>query len=261
MPTRLKSLLKPVVRGVAWPLGWLGLDLRRMATLRFLPRYWFDRTAFVRAGGHITRSQAVLVDFDTSSGNASGHYFHQDLLVARLVHAAAPRRHLDVGSRVDGFVAHVASFREIEVFDIRQQPAPAHPQICFVRADLMQLDARLEGCCDSVSCLHALEHFGLGRYGDPIDPQGHRRGFESLYRLLEPGGTLYLSLPIGRPGVHFNAHRVFDPAEPLEWAAGRLALAQFHFVDDRGELHRERRVEDALGLRYGCGIYVLRKSV
>jgi len=259
MPIHLRSLLRPVVRGLAWPLGWLGLDLRRAATLRFLPRYWSDRIAFVRAGGRITRSQAVLGDFAASSGTASGHYFHQDLLVARLIHAAAPRRHVDVGSRVDGFVAHVASFREIEVFDIRPQPAPAHPQIRFVQADLMQLDGGLEGCCDSVSCLHALEHFGLGRYGDPIDPQGHRRGFESLHRMLEPGGTLYLSFPIGQPGVHFNAHRVFDPEQPLEWAAERLVLAQFHFVDDRGELHRDRRIEDARGLRYGCGIYVLRK--
>ena len=96
MQIDLRSLLKPVVRGVAWPLGWLGLDLRRVATLRFLPRYWSDRIVFVRAGGRITRSQSVLVDFAASSGTASGHYFHQDLLVARLVQAAAPRRLVDV---------------------------------------------------------------------------------------------------------------------------------------------------------------------
>jgi hypothetical protein len=33
-----------------------------------------------------------------------------------------------------------------------------------------------DGYCDSLSCLHALEHFGLGRYGDPIDPRGHEKG-------------------------------------------------------------------------------------
>ena len=65
------------------------------------------------------------------AGAASGHYFHQDLLVARDVFARNPTRHIDVGSRVDGFVAHVASFREIEVVDIR--PLPPFKESSFWR--------------------------------------------------------------------------------------------------------------------------------
>jgi hypothetical protein len=40
---------------------------------------------------------------------------------------------------------------------------------------------------DSISCLHALEHFGLGRYGDRLDPNGHETGFLKLLDMLKPG--------------------------------------------------------------------------
>jgi SAM-dependent methyltransferase len=252
--------LKPLLRAVAAPMLALGFDPRRALTLRHLPRYWAERAAFKRAGGRIRARYAVLEDYSQQAGSASGHYFHQDLLVARLIHEAAPRRHIDVGSRIDGFVAHVASFREVEVIDIRPMPAFSHPQIRFVQGNLMQLDDALAGSCDSLSCLHALEHFGLGRYGDPIDPEGHLKGFANLHRMLQPGGRLYLAFPIGAAGVYFNAHRVFTPEEPLAWGAGRFELEAFHFVDDAGDLHRDRRPADASGLRYGCGIYVLRKT-
>jgi hypothetical protein len=69
----------------------------------------------------------------------------------------------------------------------------------------------LEGYCDSLSCLHALEHFGLGRYGDPIDPSGFERGLCNMASLLTKGGIFYLSVPIGIDRVEFNANRVFDP--------------------------------------------------
>ena len=59
------------------------------------------------------RAFPCLRDRYEAGGVASGHYFHQDLLVAQWLNAANPQRHIDVGSRVDGFVAHVAAFREI----------------------------------------------------------------------------------------------------------------------------------------------------
>ena len=60
-----------------------------------------------------------LHDRYEEGGATKSEYFWQDLLVARAIHAAKPVKHVDIGSRVDGFVAHVASFREIEVFDVQ----------------------------------------------------------------------------------------------------------------------------------------------
>jgi hypothetical protein len=155
-----------------------------------------------------------LHDRYEESGATKSEYFWQDLLVARAVHAANPGTHVDIGSRVDGFVTHVASFREIEVFDVRPV-STAVPGVVFRRADLMDLASvpitMGGGYCDSLSCLHAFEHFGLGRYGDPVNPQGYQRGIANMAQLLQPGGTFYLSTPIGQERVEFNANWVFDP--------------------------------------------------
>ena len=204
-----------------------------------------------------------LRDAGDVGGTASGHYFHQDLHVAQRVFALKPEKHIDVGSRVDGFVAHVASFRTIDVLDIRPIRSNGVSAIQFRQADLMQLPEDLRGSTDSVSCLHALEHFGLGRYGDPIDPAGYVKGFRSLEAMLKPDGRLHLSVPVGRQRIEFNAHRIFDPNTVLSLAGPKLTCEMFSFVDDRGDFHRNVGASDAIlrgvaQLNYGCGIFEFR---
>ena len=82
---------------------------------RYLWKFYEDKKQWLDQGGKITRSARILSDYADSAGTVKGHYFHQDLLVARLIHEHNPKRHIDIASRIDGFVAHVASFREIEV--------------------------------------------------------------------------------------------------------------------------------------------------
>jgi Caenorhabditis protein of unknown function, DUF268 len=196
-------------------------------------------------------------------GVAKGDYFHQDLLVAQRIFARKPTTHVDVGSRIDGFVAHVAAFRAIEVFDIR--PIISQPvNITFKQANLMALPEGLCDYCDSLSCLHALEHFGLGRYGDPVDIDGYSKGFESLSKMLKSGGILYLSLPIGRERIEFNAHRVFSISTILNLSTKNFKLVKFSYVDDQGDLHAEvnlteKNISDSFRLNYGCGIFELQK--
>jgi len=222
-------------------------------------KYRADKKAFINAGGSIKLDHPIYDDFYKQAGTANGHYFHQDLLIAGFIHEAKPIRHMDVGSSIEGFVSHVASFRNIEIIDIRPLKITAHPQITFTQGNLMSLDSSLIEVCDSLSCLHALEHFGLGRYGDPIDPQGHIKGFSNLHKMLKPGGMLYISFPVGEKGVHFNAHRVFDPKEILGWSANKFSLERFDFVDDAGDLHKNIAIDQAPRSQYGCGIYTLKK--
>ena len=220
-----------------------------------------------RAAGspyRIRFSMPCLGDRYQPSGSASGHYFFQDFLVARRIFERKPERHVDVGSRIDGFVAHVAAFREIEVFDIRPLAVPI-PSIVFRQNDLMNPQEKLKNYCDSLSCLHAIEHFGLGRYGDPIDLFGHVKGFHSLIDILKPGGTLYLSVPIGPECVNFNACRVLSIGSVIKLAESRLDLADFSYIDDAGSLHENVRLSPELlasecGCQYGCGIFEFRKK-
>jgi len=246
------------------PLLTLGINPLAIISLRFLPRYLSDLAKFKKAGGSIARSLPVLGEFTAQAGTAKGHYFHQDLLVATYIFEAKPTRHIDIGSRIDGFVAHVASFREIEVLDVRELQQAGHENIKFIQADLMIDDASRHEIADSVSCLHAIEHFGLGRYGDAIDPNGHRAGFENIVKVLKDAGTLYISFPIGTATrVHFNAHRVFHPREIFTWVGqDMLELIRFDFVDDSGRLHKKFPLMDRTPfVTYGCGIYTFRKHI
>jgi hypothetical protein len=244
-----------------------GLDLERTArSLQGLPAYLRDLhvlRAREAAGFPIRRLYPCLGDRFEAAGTVSEHYFYQDWWVARRIFERAPRRHVDVGSRIDGFVAQVAAFREIEVFDLRPLALDV-PTIHFRQVDLMQRHPELDGCCDSLSSLHAIEHFGLGRYGDAIDPRGHERGLAGLHHLLEPGGRLYLSVPIGEQRIEYNAHRVFSVRTLLELVAGRFRVEAFSFVDDANRFHPEvglapSEVERDFGCHYGCGILELVK--
>jgi len=195
-----------------------GIDFRKMLrSLCSLPRYVRDLNRF--RSGYAGRIELLpcLHDWHQEGAATKMEYFWQDLLVARRISRAKPAKHVDVGSLVDGFVAHVASFREIEVFDVRPISTQI-PGVTFRQADLMQPVPGMTDCCDSLSCLHALEHFGLGRYGDPIDPRGFERGFANMAALLKSDGVFYLSVPVGIDRVVFNAHRVFDPRTIIKLA-------------------------------------------
>jgi hypothetical protein len=206
----------------------------------------------------------ILTDVYAGGGVASGHYFHQDLLVAQRVYRRAPDRHVDFGSRVDGFVAHLASFREVTFVDLRSIQSSVE-NITFLVGDITDPDRDLIGPADSVSCLHVIEHVGLGRYGDTLDPRGHEKALDALTDETSTGGVLYVSTPIARQRIAFNAHRIFDPRFVPEHLSERFELEAFHYVDDAGDLHRDASLTDEYPtlqeMTYGCGIYELRKTV
>lgn len=228
----------------------------------YLPRFIREYNLFKKTG-HITHIWPILNDYRDHAGTANGHYFHQDLLVASFIYQKQPIRHIDIGSRIDGFVAHVASFRKIEIIDVRPLPSCGHENITFFQNDFMQPQDKFKAITDSISCLHAIEHFGLGRYNDTIDPMGHIKGFHNLLHLLQPNGYLYISFPISSQNeVHFNAHRTFHPKEIFNWipSSSHLTLKRFDFVNDKGHLYQNISLEEIpTTLNFGCGIYSFQK--
>ena len=212
----------------------------------------------------IKKNFPCLYDIQDNAGTLSGDYFHQDLLVAQAIYKANPVKHVDIGSRTDGFVAHVASYREIEIFDIRSVENKIS-NIKFVQLDFMSDNIQYQEYTDSISSLHAIEHFGLGRYGDPLDVNGHIKGLDNIYKMLKPGGIFYFSVPIGKQRIEFNAHRVFGIPYILDYIKDKYTLNSFSYVDDSGELHKEIEITpeviDKCGkLNFGCGIFTLQKK-
>jgi hypothetical protein len=244
------------LRSVIALLGIFPVHIKRIMLIK---RYLGERYTFQKMGGLVSLIAPITDEYGELAGTARGHYFHQDLLVAQFIYKANPRRHIDVGSRIDGFVAHVASFRKIEIYDIRALNNCGYSNIEFKQADLMLRSN--SNVTDSLSCLHAIEHFGLGRYGDSINPNGHIEGLHSLIEMLQPGGILYISFPIGKTNqVHFNAQRVFHPKDIISWVPDRLTLIRFDYVDDNGEIQKNfDLLNSELVVTYGCGIYTFRK--
>lgn len=197
-----------------------GFDpIRLIRALRFFPRYTREFILF-QWMNRKWRNLSILPtlnDYNDSAGSASGHYFWQDLITAQWIFAAKPNHHLDIASRIDGFVAHVATFMPVEVLDIRKLSSEI-PNVTFRQANLQDPTALNEEKFESVSCLHAIEHFGLGRYGDKIEVDGHISGLQNIASLVAPGGRLYLSFPTGTIKTEFNAQRILPPT----WATDLL---------------------------------------
>lgn len=129
----------------------------------------------------------ILFEKYDAAGDARGHYFAQDVWAARKIYKRNPKRHIDIGSEVRGFLTSLMAFREeVEAIDIR--PLRSSVQgLTFIQDDATQLSQFKDNSLESISTLHAAEHFGLGRYGDPIDPSAHIKFTQALKRVLVPG--------------------------------------------------------------------------
>ena len=194
----------------------------------------------------------ILNEWNDQAGDARGHYFHQDLFVSQLIYRANPENHIDIGSRIDGFVAHVASFRNIKILDIRDVQIN-HKNITFMKADLMNIQSTLVNSVDSISCLHALEHFGLGRYGDRIDFYGYLKGFENITCILKKGGIFYFSVPIGPQRIEFNAHRIFSIKYLIDLVSNYYIIKSFSYVDDNDKFSPNALLsEENINKNFGC---------
>ncbi|MEK7950845.1 DUF268 domain-containing protein [Luteolibacter soli] len=256
-------MIRPVLRAV-------GFNFRRIpAAFSGWQRFARDRDEFLGMPGADRlprgRDLPMLAEFGESSGDL-GAYFFQDLEVARWILTDQPQRHVDVGSRLDGFIGHLAVFREVDVLDIRPQPLPV-PNVHFHQIDLtIELPMEWTACTDSLSCLHTIEHFGLGRYGDAVDPLGHLKGLEQLKRMVKPGGLFYLSTPIGPERVEFNAHRIFAASTVIEWFDDGWSIERFAVVDDASRLHspvdwRSAEAANHFGCQAGTGILCARRTL
>ena len=242
-----------------------GIHPRRiLSALRGWRRYVRDRAAFRRTGNQNAfawgKELPILTEWDESSG-ALGTYFYQDQLVARWIHEDSPSRHVDVGSRLDGFVGSLSVFREVEVLDIR----PQHETISnvkFHQLDLMlPLPEKWIDSTPSLSCLHTIEHFGLGRYGDAIDPEGHLKGLAQLKKMVMPSGLLYLSTPIGPQRIEFNAHRIFAPETVLSWFDDGWEIVKCAVMDDDNQMRESAGVDGLKSFKgnLGLGIFCVRR--
>lgn len=250
---RLRQLIR-VVRRLVRPL--VGAPVR--APVRYT-RYFRELRRFRAMGGKVHVVDLYPMLSDEGPHPVDAHYVAQAHWATARVVATEPAQHVDVASQTE-FVAMLCAYVPVTFIDLRPL-ALSLPGLSGELGTVTDLPFE-SASVESLSSLHVLEHIGLGRYGDPLDPEGTQTAARELVRVLAPGGRLYVSLPIGRPRVEFNAHRVHDVADVRELFAP-LELASLSVVDDDGAVWWDVDAGDGRWrrLRYGCGLFEFRNPV
>jgi SAM-dependent methyltransferase len=220
---------------------------------RELPRVLRDRARYQELAGEALDPADDYPQLHDRTGTSpfDAHYTYQDAWAARSVSEFGPAEHVDVGSRIT-FVLGLAAWVPVTFIDLRplEVDVPGLTSRAGSLTDMPYEDRSVQ----SLSSLHVIEHIGLGRYGDDLDPGGTARAAAELARVLAPGGQLLIGVPVGRPRTAWNAHRVLDPEGVVEMFRP-LELAAFAGVDDRGRYRRELRPAELAGSEWACGLY------
>lgn len=231
---------------------------RPLIGLFFLPRFLIQWMKYCIASKEtnirFSDTHPCLGDWTTHTP-FDAHYFYQGAWLARRVLINKPSKHTDVGSSVLTIGVLSAAVETVFV-DFRPLKVNLH-SLTSVAGNILDLSFP-DNSIESLSCLHVIEHIGLGRYGDPIDPEGSHKAAAELQRVVCPGGKLYLSLPIGRERVCFNAHRVYAPSTVLAMFA-QMKLIEFSIVDDEALYREHASIQDSDKLEYGCGLFIFNK--
>jgi Caenorhabditis protein of unknown function, DUF268 len=185
------------------------------------------------------------------------HYFWMSGWAMRRILSTQPKLHIDVGSH-NLFVNLLSAAIPVVFLDYRPLEVTV-PGLTSVGGDILHLPLA-DRSVHSLSCLHVAEHIGLGRYGDPLNPGGTYQACAELKRVLRPGGNLYFAVPVGRPTVCFNAHRIHAPETIVEYFAG-LELVEFSGVHDDGRYVERVGLGEFAGSRYACGLFSFRRAI
>ncbi len=183
-----------------------------------------------------------IFDRSSESHTFDKHYVYMDRWAFKHLQKEKPEEHVDVGSSIR-FLSMASTVTNLNFVDIRPIETDFDNFEC-TEGSILNMPF-VDNGVESLSCLHVAEHIGLGRYGDPLDPEGTKKACRELKRVLAPGGSLYFALPIGRQAVYFNAHRVHNPKKILEYFEG-LELEEFSVVSDEGRFYKNADLDDYL---------------
>jgi len=202
----------------------------------------------------------ICLSDNTNNTSFDHHYIYHPAWAARILSQTNPDYHVDISSTLN-FCTLVSAFINVEFYDYR----PADISLSNLKlgcTDLTSLQFDTNSI-QSLSCMHTVEHIGLGRYGDPVDPDGDLIAINELKRVLAPGGNLLFVVPIGKEAkIQFNAHRIYTYDQIISYFNG-LNLVEFSLITDNPDLddfieNADPKLTELCS--YGCGCFWFKKE-
>jgi hypothetical protein len=195
----------------------------------------------------------------TETTNFDRHYVYHTSWAARVLKETNPQLHVDISSTLY-FCGILSTFIRMDYYDYR--PAELYlSNLESKKADLVNLHFD-DNSISSLSCMHTVEHVGLGRYGDPLDYDGDIKAINELSRVLSPGGDLLFVVPVGREAkIMFNAHRIYTKELVIRLFQS-LNLHSFTLIPQQssdGGLVEDPSDELLQRQVYGCGCFWFKK--
>jgi len=184
-------------------------------------------------------------------------YTYHPAWAARILKKNIPNKHIDISSTLN-FCTIVSAFVPIDFYDYR--PADFNlNNLVSKKVDLLSLPFQ-DNTIKSLSCMHTIEHIGLGRYGDKINPNGDIEAMEELKRVLDIEGNLLLVVPIGIPQIRFNAHRIYS-YEQIVSLFDKFMIEEFALITDGGDFIINPDENLIKIQEKACGCFSFRKKV
>ncbi len=182
------------------------------------------------------------------------HYIYHTAWAARKVNEIDAPFHTDISSSLY-FSSIVSAFKPVHFYDFR--PAKLNLSNLVSKAEDLTKLSFPDGSIDSLSCMHTVEHVGLGRYGDAIDPEGDVVAAKELERVVAKGGSLLFVVPIGKPKIQFNAHRIYSYQMVVDMFP-EMTLKEFSLIPDNAleegmVYNATKELSDQQS--YGCGCF------
>jgi hypothetical protein len=191
----------------------------------------------------------------TENQSIDPHYFYQALWLFEKIKDNNISEHVDLGSQINmlGFLSTITNLKYVDLRD----PELKLSNFEFIRGDITKLPFE-SNTIRSISSLHVIEHIGLGRYGDTLDPQGYLKGLNEIARVCSPQGNVFLSIPCGKERVMFNAHRILDPGSVIN-IFSEFELVSFSGVDNKGNYIIDANMDDFKDYFWSCGFFHFKK--
>lgn len=206
------------------------------------------------------KDEILCLDDKTAETPFDRHYIYHTAWAARIVKQINPDVHYDISSLLY-FSTILSSFVPVKFYDYR--PAKLNlDNLTTHKGDLNALPFENESIY-SISCMHTIEHIGLGRYGDNIDYDGDLKAINELKRVVKKGGNLLFVTPVGEPKIQYNAHRVYSYKQILSYFNG-FDLKEFSLIPDneeQGGIISDAKPEMTDAQNYGCGCFWFIKKV